>query len=36
MGDPDLTTKSTKDTKKQSTRRRGDQQVGSPFETDES
>jgi hypothetical protein len=31
-GDPDLTTKSTKVTKKQSIRR-GDRQVGSPFET---
>jgi hypothetical protein len=35
IGDPDLTTKSTKDTKKQRTRR-GDRQVGSPFETDRS
>jgi hypothetical protein len=34
-GDPDLTTKSTKDTKKQSTRR-GDRQVGSPRGTDRS
>jgi hypothetical protein len=34
-GDPNLTTKSTKDTKKQSTRR-GDRQVGSPRGTDRS
>ena len=36
IGDPDLTTKSTKDTKKQRTRGRGGRQVDSPFGTDRS